>query len=67
MAHFTLSIAVDNVAFEEPQEEIARILRDVAHRVLDSATAGAIHDINGNTVGRFGFRTGPQAGFVVPE
>lgn len=48
---FRLEIECDNAAFEDdPSEEIRRILRDVADRViaLPCPTARGARDINGN-------------------
>ncbi len=54
MPRFTLTIDCDNAAFEEqPAQELARILRDVAARIERGTDCGTVHDINGNTVGRF--------------
>ncbi len=58
MANFTLTINLDNAAFEEaPDHEVARILKDAAHRIENGFypehTGGMVlKDINGNTVGR---------------
>lgn len=52
---FTLSIKTDNAAFEDPNAEVARILRDAAERVEQGFSRGLLRDINGNTVGDFDF------------
>ncbi len=53
---FTLTIRTDNAAFRDDYNtEIARILEEVADRVRDGAISGACRDVNGNTVGGFGF------------
>ena len=60
---FKLSIETNNAAFSEHSisprcardEEIKRILRDVAGMVVLGATAGPIRDVNGNHVGAFDF------------
>lgn len=55
MARFTLTIDIDNAAFDpDPTAELARILRQTAARVEAGATNGAARDINGNRVGTFG-------------
>lgn len=63
---FILSIATDNAAFSDDDDaaegeadaavacrrEVARILREVAHRVEHcQAAAGSMRDCNGNIVG----------------
>lgn len=50
---FYLTIACDNAAFEDPQEEIPRILGVVAGKITNGAVRGRIHDANGNDVGYF--------------
>lgn len=55
---FTLTIDTDNAAFENGgNEEIARILRKLADRVLygtqDQDEFGVVLDINGNRVGNW--------------
>lgn len=53
---FRLNIHADNEAFEpEPAHEIARILRDISHRIesgMDLSSYRTLFDINGNDVGR---------------
>lgn len=56
---FTLSIALDNTAFDDPHE-LARILRAIANDLESSpwrrpGDATNLRDINGNTVGRWEF------------
>jgi hypothetical protein len=56
---FKLSINMENDAFaENPGEEVARILRDVANRVeghphFSKGHSQPLRDANGNTVGNF--------------
>ncbi len=52
---FTLEIKTANAAFASPYtgDEVARILRVVADRILDGDTEGRTLDINGNGVGSF--------------
>lgn len=51
---FKLEFSTANAAFEEsPEEEAARILKDVASKLVNDHTAGPIRDINGNTVGEW--------------
>jgi hypothetical protein len=52
-----LKIRCDNAAFEEnPREEVARILREVADKLVGEFSYGdfyeTLRDINGNDVGR---------------
>jgi hypothetical protein len=53
---FTLTVDLDNAAFDEPGE-LARILRKAAHQVEDegsrfgSPVVCPVRDVNGNTVG----------------
>lgn len=60
---FVLTIDCNNAAFVDPvypgedgdrRDEVARILRDAAERVMDG-DAGNLRDINGNTVGSWAF------------
>lgn len=53
---FDLKFDTRNAAFEDPGE-VPRILRDVAARIKNGATDGAIQDRNGNTVGTFYLET----------
>lgn len=52
---FKLEIETGNAAFgDDRPEEIARILRDVAKRLVnDRYPYGDLRDINGNKVGEF--------------
>ena len=52
---FTLEIKTSNAAFSSPYtgDEVARILREVADRILNGDTEGRTIDINGNGVGSF--------------
>lgn len=54
---FKLEIACDNDAFAAGRnKETARILREVAKKLLDEGNASTkIYDVNGNGVGSFGF------------
>ena len=52
------AIDCDNAAFEDDYAaEVARILHHVARRLEAGDTDGKLLDINGNTVGQFGFST----------
>jgi hypothetical protein len=56
MAQFTLSVQCDNDAFADGnlRPEVARILRDAAHKVeQDGDTSRKIYDNNGNHIGFF--------------
>ena len=54
-----IEIDMGNAAFEEPDAELARILRGIADRLDKEVEAGldlrnlALKDYNGNTVGFF--------------
>ncbi len=54
---FTIKITLDNAAFEpEPHEEIARIVRVIANRMVNDRpsledTEFVLMDLNGNSVG----------------
>jgi hypothetical protein len=57
---FSLVFDCDNAAFDEgddptyaQQAEVARILGDVAARVLRGEREGKVYDLNGNGVGAF--------------
>jgi len=58
MGKLTITIDTGNAAFDDmPEQECARILRDVA-TALERGTRGApLHDFNGNRVGRFDLKT----------
>jgi hypothetical protein len=55
---FKLTIETENAAFDdEPEAEVARILRAVAERLeIAGLTDGACYDVNGNRVGDFKLR-----------
>lgn len=56
MSHgkFVLFIETGNAAFEDRlEQELARILRDVARRVESGALNGPCKDWNGNRVGNY--------------
>lgn len=57
---FTLQFAADNAAFEpDPNQEIARILREVANRIESGDSFNTfrnIYDANGNIVGVFALK-----------
>lgn len=51
MAILRVEIRQEGAAFDEdPNSEIARILRVLAERVQTGRTDGAVHDINGRPV-----------------
>jgi hypothetical protein len=52
---FSLKINTDNSAFEHPEQEIARLLRQIADRLEHSTRTGVIRDINGNRVGDYAY------------
>ncbi len=51
-----IEIQMDNAAFDEMghASELGRILRELAHEIETNGETGCpLHDINGNTVGKF--------------
>jgi len=50
---FTLTINMDNTAFENPDEEVRRIISTIPIIQADYAASGPLLDINGNTVGKW--------------
>jgi hypothetical protein len=48
---FKLTIETDNEAFADGPEEIVRLLRQVASRLMYDEVQGKLVDINGNYVG----------------
>lgn len=68
MAKFSLSINCGNSAFNDcnMDDEIARILRDVANRIESKGCTGfyeTINDNNGNDVGRFALKNDDGSNF----
>jgi len=52
MEKVTVTIKTGNAAFEEnPNMEIARILRELANNLEADVQPGKLRDLNGNTVG----------------
>jgi hypothetical protein len=52
MPGIKIKIATDNAAFEEdPETEVARILRELASRLEAGDHPSSIRDLNGNKVG----------------
>ena len=55
MSKITIEIDTSNAAFGcDESEEVARILRDAAHRIemYGDRAEGPLRDLNGNTVGK---------------
>ena len=51
---FSLTVLMDNAAFaDDPDAEIARILKETSVHVLAGTQNGNCRDANGNTVGVF--------------
>ena len=50
---YKLKIETDNAAFQDVQEEVARILREVAVNLEIGIKKANVRDINGNVVGEF--------------
>jgi len=64
LVEFQVAINSDNDAFvDRPDQEVARILRDVANSIEGSSTycEGNTVDVNGNTVGSFLFEVNRHA------
>lgn len=64
---FTLTLECNGAAFDGARGrelETARILRELAHTLehLGTDAGTRIRDVNGNTVGRFGFEAEPHDG-----
>jgi hypothetical protein len=57
---FRMNIGTDNAAFTDGNRnnEIARILRDVASQIAAGKDFGSTVDINGNSVGQFNIGRG---------
>lgn len=50
---FTISMATINVAFDDlPEREVARILLDVAEKLVTGEVDIDLRDVNGNFVGK---------------
>lgn len=71
---FTLTIETDNAAFGptafDRAEELARLLRIMAKRVEDHATAeldGKLHDLNGNACGTYTLPAFDHAAHAYPD
>lgn len=55
---FSADFQSGNAAFgENPAEEMARILRDIAERIEQGQENGKARDINGNSIGSWWFIT----------
>lgn len=51
---FKLEFRTGNAAFEDcAEQEISRILKEIANKVEDGSTGGKVKDINGNTIGEW--------------
>lgn len=52
MTRFEIDLKTTNAAFDPPDPEISRILRDIADKLeAGNLNGGTIMDINGNPVG----------------
>lgn len=59
MSEFHVQIACDNSAFgDEPNVEIARILRQIASKLDNGHDVGAERDANGSMVGGWWYQSG---------
>ncbi len=49
-----IEVEPNNAAFaDDPEGELARILRDIAKRIENGESQGTVRDLNGNAVGWF--------------
>jgi hypothetical protein len=48
---FTMRVEVEGVAFDDPGDELARLLREAADEIDGGDESGVCVDINGNTRG----------------
>lgn len=51
-----INFKTDNAAFDDGPYEVVRIIREIADMIDGGAMSGTIHDINGNTVGKFQYK-----------
>lgn len=49
----TIQINTDNAAFEDKEEEISRLLKEVSRKIENGISSGNLKDLNGNNVGNF--------------
>ena len=53
---FIIKFNMDNDTFKVwPEAEVARILNEIANKVMDGLVFGSIRDLNGNKVGDWEF------------
>lgn len=52
---FALFLEMGNATMESP-DHVADAIRSIASRIMAGEQSGRIRDINGNTVGQWGFR-----------
>lgn len=52
---FKVEFSTDNAAFDEPKEEIRRILLKIEQDIADGHIQNNIRDHNGNTVGSWAY------------
>ena len=51
---FKMEFKTGNAAFEDyAEQEISRILKEIADKVENGSTGGKVRDINGNTIGEW--------------
>ena len=53
---FTIKVSTGNAAFDNPSQELAQLLRQVADKVAEERTSGLLFDTNGNQVGQWSLR-----------
>jgi hypothetical protein len=53
MAQFSMTVNLDNDAFDQNDQELARIIAEVSKKVGNGFLDGSLRDINGHTVGSF--------------
>ena len=51
---FELKFKTNNAAFEDyAEQEVSRILKEIANKIENGLTGGKVRDINGNTIGEW--------------
>ena len=53
--NFVIRIVGGNAAFKDNPGELTRIIRECAHLMDTGHWSGTLKDINGNTVGTYGY------------
>jgi len=51
---FELKFKTNNATFEDyVEQEVSRILKEIANKIENGSTGGKVKDINGNTIGEW--------------